>query len=148
MNLRTFFAGSTGFLALLAAGSIMFATPSMALTMKECSAKYKAAQAAGTTKGLKWSEFRAQNCGSESSEPDELDANEEPAKSTISAPRGVTFPRKIDAQYADLSAGKGRMKTCADAYHVNKNNGTLGNLKWIQKGGGYYSLCNARLKGE
>src|SRR3981081_2983638 len=34
-----------------------------ALTMKECSAKYKAAQDSGTLKGMKWNDFRKAECG-------------------------------------------------------------------------------------
>jgi hypothetical protein len=39
------------------------------------------------------------------------------------------------------------MHTCLDQYYANKDADALGGLKWIQKGGGFYSLCNARLKG-
>ncbi len=35
-----------------------------ALTAKECSAKYKAAQEAGTLNGMKWNDFRKAECGS------------------------------------------------------------------------------------
>jgi hypothetical protein len=46
-----------------------------------------------------------------------------------------------------LSAGKQRFKTCDDQYNANKATNANGGLKWIQKGGGYYSECNKRLKG-
>ena len=72
----------------------------------------------------------------------------EPDAPTMVAPKGVTFPKAIDKKYASESPGKGRMHTCVDAYHVNKDANTLAGLKWIQKGGGYYSLCNKKLKGE
>ena len=39
------------------------------------------------------------------------------------------------------------MHTCLDQYNANKTGGGNGDLKWIQKGGGYYSECNKRLKG-
>jgi hypothetical protein len=39
------------------------------------------------------------------------------------------------------------MLTCLDQYHANKAGTGNGGLKWIQKGGGYYSECNKRLKG-
>ncbi len=39
--------------------------PAQALTMKECSAKYKAAKDAGTLKGQKWNDFRKAECGSD-----------------------------------------------------------------------------------
>ncbi|MBS4073982.1 hypothetical protein KGY14_02115 [Ameyamaea chiangmaiensis] len=76
---------------------------------------------------------------------------------TTSAPKAATtvasgnavFPSAVSSKYSTLSAGKARMKTCLDQYHANKDAGGTGNggLKWIQKGGGYYSSCNARLKG-
>jgi hypothetical protein len=62
------------------------------------------------------------------------------------APTGVVFPSAVNPKYSSLSPGKARMETCLDQYHANKANNALGGLKWIQKGGGYYSLCNARLK--
>lgn len=71
----------------------------------------------------------------------------EPAKPTTAAPAGVSFPTKVDAKYASETAGKGRFHTCVDAYNANKAKNSLGGLKWIQKGGGYYSLCNTKLKG-
>ena len=41
-----------------------------ALSMKECSAKYKAAKEAGTLGGMKWNDFRKAQCGAEeTSEP-------------------------------------------------------------------------------
>ncbi|QEH95523.1 hypothetical protein [Gluconobacter thailandicus] len=60
----------------------------------------------------------------------------------------VVFPSAVSSQYSSLSAGKARMKTCVAQYNANKANGGNGNLKWIQKGGGYWSQCNSRLKGE
>jgi len=39
--------------------------PASALTMQECSAKYKAAQAAGSLKGQKWNDFRKAECGAD-----------------------------------------------------------------------------------
>jgi hypothetical protein len=64
------------------------------------------------------------------------------------APAGnAVFPSKVDPKYSQLSAGKQRFKTCNDQYDANKATNGNGGLKWIQKGGGYYSQCNARLKG-
>jgi hypothetical protein len=39
------------------------------------------------------------------------------------------------------------MKTCADQYKANKATNANGGMKWIEKGGGYWSECNKRLKG-
>jgi hypothetical protein len=46
--------------AALAAG---FTQSAGALTIKECSAKYQAAKAAGTLKGQNWNDFRKTQCG-------------------------------------------------------------------------------------
>jgi hypothetical protein len=39
------------------------------------------------------------------------------------------------------------MHTCLDQYNANKATNANGGLKWIAKGGGYYSECNKHLKG-
>ena len=125
------------------------ASQASALTMKECSAKYKLAQKDGSAKDMKWNDFRKAQCGADATaEPDVSEAaDEEPEKATVSAPKGVKFPKAIAAKYSAESPGKGRLHTCVDAYHENKAANTLNGLKWIQKGGGFYSLCNTRLKG-
>ena len=69
---------------------------------------------------------------------------------TAAAPVTVgnaVFPSAVDAKYSKESAGKARMETCLDQYRANKTSNGNGGLKWIKKGGGYYSECNKRLKG-
>jgi hypothetical protein len=144
-------------------------TSSHALTMQECSAKYKAAQAAGTLKGMKWNDFRKSECGSEASAPSTpAAAPSTPAAATTPAAKpapaaptrpaaapaatppaagSAVFPSAVSSKYSGLSAGKARMQTCLDQYNANKANNANGGLNWIQKGGGYYSECNKRLKG-
>ncbi|MCZ8547223.1 hypothetical protein OOJ09_23785 [Mesorhizobium qingshengii] len=123
------------------------------LTMAECSTKYQAAKTANTLKGMKWNDFRKTECGASASDddtvpaPSEANYTKEPAKPTTVAPKGVTFPSAISAKYASETPGKGRMHTCLDQYYALKDANALGGLKWIQKGGGFYSLCNAKLKG-
>src|ERR1700730_15540147 len=51
----------------------------------------------------------------------------------------AVFPSAVDAKYSKESAGKARMATCLDQYKANKASNANGGLKWIQKGGGYYS---------
>ncbi|WP_256752726.1 hypothetical protein [Mesorhizobium sp. Mes31] len=122
------------------------------LTMAECSTKYQAAKTANTLKGMKWNDFRKAECGASASDddtvpaPSEANYTKEPAKPTTVAPKGVTFPSAISAKYASETPGKGRMHTCLDQYYALKDANALGGLKWIQKGGGFYSLCNAKLK--
>jgi hypothetical protein len=64
------------------------------------------------------------------------------------APTGpAIFPIAVDPKYSKESAGKARMHTCVDQYNANKATNANGGLKWIERGGGYYSQCNKRLKG-
>ena len=73
-----------------------------------------------------------------------------PAKPAVAAPAtagAATFPAAVSAKYASETPGKQRMKTCLDQYKANKATNANGGLKWIQKGGGYYSECNKKLGG-
>ena len=130
-------------------GALAFASPSAALSMKECSAKYKTAQADGSAKDIKWNDFRKAQCGPDATAEPEVTmaTGEEPEKPTTAAPKGVTFPTAIAPKYAKETPGKARMHTCVDMYKANKASNANGGLKWIQKGGGYYSECTKKLKG-
>jgi hypothetical protein len=133
--------------------------PASALTMKECSTKYQAAKADGSLKGMKWNDFRKAQCGDEDVSPDDAAAAETAAPpanapATPSTPMATTkvgkvaFPKEVSSKYSDESPGKARMHTCLDQYNANKAaNGGTSSVKWIEKGGGYYSQCNKRLKG-
>jgi len=137
--------------AALAAGLlVLFTPPAGALTMKECSAKYQAAKTSGALGGQSWNEFRKTQCGP--------DAAATPAAATPAAtptaapaapraPGNAIFPTAVSPKYTNESAGKARMHTCLDQYNANKAANANGGLKWIQKGGGYYSECNKQLKG-
>jgi hypothetical protein len=116
--------------------------PAHALTMQECSVKYKQAETSGALKGMTWNAFRKAECG----------ANAAPASATTTAAStaavragSAVFPSAVSPKYANESAGKARMHTCLDQYKVNKARGGNGGLKWVDKGGGYYSACNKRL---
>ena len=69
------------------------------------------------------------------------------APAAAAAPSTPVFPTAIAPAYANEKPGKARMKTCDDQYKANKATNANGGLKWIQKGGGYWSECNKRLKG-
>jgi hypothetical protein len=130
--------------AALAAFAITGVSPSFALSTKECSVKYQAAKTAGTLNGDTWAEFRKKECAAGAEAP----AEEKPAPKaeTTKAVSGAVFPSSVDSKYSKESAGRARMHTCLDQYRLNKANSGNGGLKWIQKGGGYYSQCNAALK--
>jgi len=156
----------------LGAGALaiaLWALPSpsvQALTLKECSEKYRAAQAAGA-KDLKWNDFRKAQCGSTASAapaaapgsaaPTPAPAQaapkraerpaRPPATTGVGSPSDAAFPTAVSPKYSTETAGKARMHTCLDQYNANKAANRNGGLNWIQKGGGYYSECNKRLKG-
>jgi len=137
--------------------------PAQALTTQECSAKYQAAKSAGTLNGQKWNDFRKAQCGADATPAAApaapaptaaapaaaKEAKKEAAPAAAPAlPSGpAIFPTAVDPKYAKETAGKGRMHTCVDQYNANKATNGNGGMKWIQKGGGYYSECNKRLKG-
>jgi len=110
--------------------------PVAALTMQECSTKFRAAQASGTSGGMTWQQFRKAQCGSGAS-----------AVGSAALSPGATFPKAISPKYANQPPGKARMLTCLDQYRANKAANLNGGLRWITKGGGYYSECNKRIKG-
>lgn len=141
--------------------------PAHALTAQECSAKYQAAKAAGTLGDQKWNDFRKAQCGADAAAapaaatpaaapkeakkeaaPKEAAKKEAAAPAAPAAPSGpAIYPTAVDSKYSKETAGKARMHTCVDQYNANKASNGNGGLKWIQKGGGYYSECSKRLKG-
>jgi hypothetical protein len=146
--------------AIAVSGFAAFAAtaPAQALTTQECSAKYQAAKTAGTLAGQKWNDFRKANCGADAAAAPAAapaapaaaakEAKKEAAPAAApAAPSGpAVFPSAVDPKYAKESAGKGRMHTCVDQYNANKATNANGGMKWIEKGGGYYSECNKKLK--
>jgi hypothetical protein len=142
----------SGFAALVTTSS------AQALTTQECSAKYQAAKAAGTLGGQKWNDFRKAQCGADATaapaaapaaaKETEAKPKKEAAPAAAAAPAGpAVFPSAVDPKYSKETAGKARMHTCVDQYNANKASNANGGLKWIQKGGGYYSECTKKLKG-
>lgn len=142
----------------------MTTLPAQALTAQECSAKYQAAKTAGTLGGQKWNDFRKAQCGADATaaaapataapaaEPKEAakkeskkDAKEAAAPAAPAGP--AVYPNAVDSKYSKETAGKARMHTCLDQYNANKASNGNGGMKWIQKGGGYYSECSKKLKG-
>ena len=61
------------------------------------------------------------------------------------APAAV-YPSAIDSKFANEKPTPARMHTCAAQFKANKATNANGGLKWVQKGGGYWSECNKRLK--
>lgn len=141
--------------------------PAHALTAQECSAKYQAAKTAGTLGGQKWNDFRKAQCGADATPaaattaaapaaapkappkaaPKAAEAPKPAPAAAPAAAGAAVFPTAVSPKYASEKPGTARMHTCVDQYNANKAANANGGLKWIQKGGGYYSECTKRLKG-
>jgi hypothetical protein len=99
-----------------------------ALSIPACSVRYLEGKVAGKLKGVKWTDFRRDECG---------------AKDTT-----AVFPTEISPKYSnEKDLDKARTLTCADQFKANKATDANGGLKWIEKDGGYYGECVIRLKG-
>ncbi|WP_065752010.1 hypothetical protein [Bradyrhizobium paxllaeri] len=155
-----------GAIAVSGLAALAMATQANALTAQECSAKYQAAKAAGTLGDQKWNDFRKAQCGADAApapaaaaapaaEPKEAtkkaskkEAKEAKEAAAPAAPAGpAVYPSAVDPKYSKETAGRARMHTCVDQYNANKATNANGGLKWIQKGGGYFSECSKKLKG-
>jgi hypothetical protein len=154
--------------ALSGFAALVVSAPAQALTSQECSAKYQAAKKDGSLGTTKWNDFRKAQCGADATpaaaptaaapaapaapaEPKAAAKKEAAAPAAAPAPTLPTgpaiFPNAVDAKYAKETAGKARLHTCVDQYNANKTTNGNGGMKWIEKGGGYYSECNKKLKG-
>ncbi len=130
--------------AILLGATALEAASAQALTMKECSAKYKEAKAAGTLNGMKWNDFRKSQCGAEATPPPAAESKPAPAPTTAEKPaaekpaaeKPVSEGRK--AEYA-------RERACGKEWKADKAAGKIqAGMKWPQ----YWSECNKRKKAE
>jgi hypothetical protein len=129
--------------AAICAGLMLCAAPASAQQsrMKACNDEWNKMKEDKTVGDKKYADFRKECLA-------RTDAGDTGAKTatTTSKSGGAVFPSSVSSKYSSESAGKARMHTCLDQYNANKaGNGNAG-LHWIQKGGGYYSQCNAKLK--
>lgn len=141
-------------LAFAAGLSLPTAQDAAALSAKECGEKYQADKTAGKLGGLNWNDYRKAKCSADAAEPTKADLRKPVlAKETVKDAPKVTFkagkavfPKSVSAKYASEAAGKARMHTCRDQYAANKASNANGGMRWIEKGGGYYSQCVKALK--
>ena len=139
-------------LGLVVLAALWASGPAAAMTLKECSARYQAAKADGSLGGRNWSAFRATDCaGAKDKASDPANEVAKPAVAGAETPAGPTaqaafLPETIDPKYAAEKPSRARLHTCADAYRAAKKAGTLNGLRWIERGGGYYSQCSRKLK--
>jgi hypothetical protein len=126
------------FVAAAIAAVFVMQSSAQALTMSECSAS----KAAGTLNGATWNDFRKSQCDLA---PNARAKSAAASDSTVVASNAV-FPSAVDSKYASEKPGRARRKTCLDQYKANKASNANGGLKWLQRGGGYYSQCVKKLK--
>ena len=130
--------------AAICAGLMLSAAPASAQQsrMKACNDEWNKMKEDKTVGDKKYADFRKECLA-------RTDAGDTGAKAatTTSKSGGAVFPSSVSSKYSSESAGKARMHTCLDQYNANKSGNGNAGLHWIQKGGGYYSQCNAKLKG-
>jgi hypothetical protein len=159
MTLRVM--GAAG--ALMMAAMMLFGTaPASALGLLDCSNKYSAMKAAGKAGKMTFEEFQTKECGdgakpaaapTAAAKPAEAKTSKKKAKeAVVAAPAakgpvtGPVFPTALSASAKGKKPSKARLATCVEQYRANKAANANGGLKWIQKGGGYWSQCNKKMK--
>lgn len=96
-----------GMLAASAAlAAFCFVEPASALSMKQCSEKYKTANESGSAGGMSWNDFRKAECGP-------------------SATMALTKAKTAAATETGPS-----MQECSTRYKAAKKDGTLGSMTW------------------
>ena len=142
--------------AAICAGLVFSAAPASAQNrMKTCNDEWNEMKADDTVGDKKYADFRKECLARTAATPRRAaapapTAAAKPAAPAASAPAAAgaaVFPSTVSSKYSSKSAGKARMHTCLDQYNANKAGEGNAGLRWIQKGGGYYSQCNTKLKG-
>lgn len=111
-----------------------------AMTMQECSAKYKAAKAGGTLNGMKWNDFRKSQCGAEAGAPPPVaEKKAEPAPEKHAAPAAPAAKTGSPGRQAYLA----RLHACsADWKQVKAEGKRPAGMKWPQ----FWHECDQRKK--
>jgi len=132
---------------------LLMVQPSLAqdAAMKICGEKWQAAKASGSTQGATWPKFLAECRSNLPAVPTQAEkpapkpvVDPQPGRKVAGAP---VFPAVISSKFADLRPAQARQKTCSEQYQSNKATGGNAGLNWLEKGGGYWSQCNKKLKG-
>jgi hypothetical protein len=155
--------GISMFKGLIVSGTflLLIVQPGLAqdAAMKICGEKWQAAKASGATNGATWPKFLA-DCRSNLPAPAATAPAIAPAQVGKPDPKPVPdpqasaklagapiFPSVISSKFAELRLAQARQKTCSAQYQANKTTGGNAGLNWLEKGGGYWSQCNKKLKG-
>jgi hypothetical protein len=132
--------------AAICAGLMLSAAPASAQQsrMKSCNDEWNKMKTDNSVGDKKYADFRKE-CLARTEAPADTSTTTA-AKPSTTKSGGAVFPNSVSSKYSGESAGKARMHTCLDQYNANKAGNGNGGLNWIQKGGGYYSQCNTKLK--
>ena len=97
--------------AVLGFAAFAAAAPAQALSMQECSAKYKAAKDGGTLNGQKWNDFRKAQCAADAT-PAAAPAAAAPA--APAEPKAAEAKPKKEAAPAPAPAASRPVSPCCD----------------------------------
>lgn len=131
--------------------------------MKTCGDKWRVAKENSATSGQSWTQFLAK-CRTETAALAAPAAPTRPAATIAETPaapvtpaagkpapaagsgKPAVYPGAIASKFASEKPYRVRQKTCSEQYQANKASGDNGGQRWLEKGGGYWSECNKRLK--
>ena len=129
--------------------------------MKTCGDKWRAAKETSATGGQTWTQFLAKcridttaaaaagvntpGKAAASATPDKPATLDKPASGAAPA-RPAVYPSAISPKFASEKPYRARQKTCSEQFQANKATDGNGGQRWLEKGGGYWSQCNKRLK--
>jgi hypothetical protein len=154
----------------LAALSAPAAAQSGDNSLKTCGDLWRTARAAGAVEpGLTWTQFLARcratldggtppaaaptpQTGPRERAPASGEAPQRRPRaerhSAPAVPRAAepVFPAGVPSKFASEKPARARQKACSEQFKANKATGCNAGLRWFEKGGGYWSACNKRLK--
>lgn len=127
--------------------------------MKICGDKWRIAKESSAKSGQTWMQFLAK-CRTETAATAAPAASAKPVASIAETPapasekpavatapgKPAVYPGAIASKFASEKPYRARQKTCSEQYQANKASGDNGGQRWLEKGGGYWSECNKRLK--
>lgn len=125
--------------------------------MKVCGDKWRAVREAEAPKGVTWPQFlsrcragqaaaRGSAGGASAASSAGAPKSKDQVKAPVTSVAAPVFPSAVSARHASERPALARQRTCADQFKANKATGGNAGLKWIERGGGYWSRCNAHLK--
>jgi hypothetical protein len=113
--------------SMAALSAFALAQPANALTMKQCSEKYKTANDAGAVGSMNWKDFRKAECGEGASMALTKVKAEKVKAEKVKTEKVKT--EKVKTEPTTAAAGPS-MQECSASYKTAKDAGTLGGMTW------------------